>query len=316
MRVYRLQSPKAEAELAAKAEPNLRHIGFVGVTRRPWYDELQRGLAAYGHIEGETVPIHYRWSEGDSLRFPDLVKELLDLPVELSVATGTPPVAAAKQVTGTTPIVFVEVGDPVGYGIVPSLTRPDGNVTGLSNNLYEYAPRSLRLFKEIVPGASRVAILSPAHNTGAGEWIKSMEAVAQALDMVPRVYHASTAEELRRVLPGIDARTDVLVAAPDHGYLLHRATIVSAAMAAKIPVVCQQPEYVLEGALLSFDPNRVELYRRLAYYVDAVLKGARPCDLPIEEPAKSWLMINLRSAKSLGIEIPGPILMRADQVIE
>ena len=143
-----------------------------------------------------------------------------------------------------------------------------------------------------------------------------MEAVAQALDMVPRVYHASTADELRRVLPGIDARTDVLVAAPDHGYLLHRATIVSAAMAAKIPVVCQQPEYVLEGALLSFDPNRVELYRRLAYYVDAVLKGARPCDLPIEEPAKSWLMINLRSAKSLGIEIPGPILMRADQVIE
>jgi putative ABC transport system substrate-binding protein len=224
-------------------------------------------------------------------------------------------VAAAKQVTGTIPIVFVEVGDPVGYGIVASLTRPGGNVTGLSNNLYEYAPRSLRLFKDIAPGASRVAILCPAHNTGAGEWIKSMEAVSQALDMVPRVYHANTADELRRVLPGIDARTDVLVAARDRGYLLHRGMIIAAAMALKIPVVCQQPEFVLEGAL-SFDPNRVELYRRLAYYVDAVLKGARPSDLPVEEPAKSWLMINLRTAKVLGIEIPGPILMRADQVIE
>src|SRR5215469_14557015 len=143
-----------------------------------------------------------------------------------------------------------------------------------------------------------------------------MEAVSQALDMIPRVYHANTADELRRVLPGIDARTDVLAVASGLDYLLHRAMIISAAMAMEIPVVCQQPEFVLEGALLSFDPNRVELYRRLAYYVDAVLKGARPCDLPIEEPAKSWLMINLRSAKSLGIEIPGPILMRADQVIE
>lgn len=218
--------------------------------------------------------------------------------------------------TSTIPIVFVEVGDPVGYGIVPSLARPGGNVTGLSNNLYEYAPRSLRLFKDIVPGASRVGILCPAHNTGADEWIKSMEAVSQALDMIPRTYRANTADELRRVLPGIDARTDVLAAAPDHSYLLHRATIISAAMSLKIPVVCQQPEYVLDGALLSLDPNRVELYRRLAYYVDAVLKGARPSDLPIEEPAKSWLMINLRTAKSLGIEIPGPILMRADQIIE
>jgi putative tryptophan/tyrosine transport system substrate-binding protein len=167
-----------------------------------------------------------------------------------------------------------------------------------------------------VPGASRLGILSPAHNTGAAEWITSMEAVSQALDMVPRAYRANTADELRRVLSGINARTDVLVTAPDHSYLLHRTMIISAAMALRIQVVCQQPEYVLDGALLSFDPNRVEMYRRLAYYVDAVLKGARPSDLPIEEPAKSWLMINLRTAKSLGIEMPGPVLMRADQIIE
>jgi hypothetical protein len=204
VRVYRLRTPTAQTEPGEKAEPNLRHIGFVGVTRRAWYDELRRGPVAYGHLDGQTIRIHYRWSEGDSSRFPDLVKELLDLPVELIVATGTPPVAAAKQMTSSIPIVFVEVGDPVGYGMVPSLARPGGNVTGLSNNLYEYAPRSLRLFKDIVPAASRVGILCPAHNTGADEWIKSMEAVSQVLDMVPRTYRANTADELRRVLSGID----------------------------------------------------------------------------------------------------------------
>jgi class 3 adenylate cyclase/ABC-type uncharacterized transport system substrate-binding protein len=312
LKVYRLRTRTAQIA----SEPNLRHIGFVGVTRRAWYDELRRALAVYGYLEGQTIRIHYRWSEGDASRFPDMVKELLNLPVELIVATGSPPVAAAKQMTRTVPIVFVEVGDPVGYGFVPSLMRPDGNMTGLSNNLYEYAPRSLRLFKDMVPGATRVGILCPAYLAGAGEWIKSMEAVSQALEMVPRVYHANTADELRRVFPGIDARTDVLAVAPGHDYLVHRAIIISTAMALKIPVICQQPEFVMEGALLSLDPNRVELYRRLAHYVNAVLQGARPSDLPIEEPTKSWLMINLRTAKSLGIEIPGPILMRADQIIE
>jgi putative ABC transport system substrate-binding protein len=305
--VYRLRTPKAQTEPAAKAEPNLRHIGFVGVTRRAWYDELRRSLAAYGYVDGQTTRIRYRWSEGDLSRYPDLVKELLDLPVELIVATGTPPVAAEKQMTSTIPIIFVEVGDPVGYGIVPSLARPGGNMTGQSNNLYEYAPRSLRLFKDIVPEASASASCVPRITRGAG-WIKSMEAVSQALDMVPRVYHANTADELRLVLPGIDARTDVLVAPSGDDHLGRHGIEDPGGLPAagirigrRAAVVRSEPR----GAV----PAACPLCRRGS-------QGALPSDLPIEEPAKSWLMINLRSAKSLSIEIPGPILMRADQIIE
>jgi class 3 adenylate cyclase/ABC-type uncharacterized transport system substrate-binding protein len=316
MRVYRLPDPAAKTVPPTSAEPNLRHLGFLGVTRRPVYDELYRGLAAYGHVDGLTIRIHYRWSEGDYARFPELAKELIDVPVELIIATGTPPVLAAKQATSTIPIVMIEVGNPVGYGVVPSLTRPGGNVTGLSNSLYEYAPRCLRLFKEMMPRASRLAILAPTVGFAAEAWVRSVEGVVQTLEMVPRVYYAGNTDDLRRVLAGIDPRSDVLVPAPEHGLMLQRAIIIAAAMELKIPVVCQQPEYVRDGALLSFDPNRMEIYRRLAYYIDAILKGAQPSALPIEEPSRSWLMINLRTARTLGIEIPGPILMRADQAIE
>ena len=316
IRVYRLRDGVAKTVSPASAEPHLRHIGFLGVIRRQVYDELHRGLAAHGHIDGQTIRIHHRWSEGDQARLLGLAKELIDVPVELIIATGTPPVLAAKQATNTIPIVMIEVGDPVGYGVVSSLTRPSGNVTGLSNNLYDYAPRCLRLFKEILPDASRLTILAPTIGFAADAWVKSIEAVSQALEMVPKVYYAGDADDLRRVLAGIDPRTDVLVVGPDHGLILQRATIIAAAMELKIPVICQQPEFVRDGALLSFDPNRTEIYRRLAYYVDAILKGAQASALPIEEPNKSWLMINLRTAKTLGIEIPGPILMRTDQVIE
>ena len=185
------------------------------------------------------------------------------------------------------------------------MTRPGGNVTGLSNNLYEYGPRCLRLFKEIMPGASRLAILAPTIGPPAEAWVKSVEVVSLALEMVPKVYYAGNADDLRRVLAGIDPRSDVLFAAPPFGLVPQRTAIIAAAMELKIPVISQQPEFVLDGALLSFDPNRTEIYRRLAYYVDTILKGAQPSALPIEEPNKSWLMINLRTAKTLGIEIPG-----------
>jgi len=315
VRVYRLLTGAARTEPTALVEPGLRHIGFLGSTWRPPCDELRRALIAYGHIDGQTIRIHYRWNDGDQTQLPKLVKELVDMPVELIIATGTPPVQAAKLTTSTIPIVMIEVGDPVAYGIVPSLMRPDSNVTGLSNNLHEYAPRSVRLFKEIMPEASRLAILAPTLGPVADAWVKSVEGAAQALAMVPRVHHASNPGDLRRVFAGIDRQTEVLVLAPPHG-MLDPATVFAATMELQIPVICQWPEYLHDGALLSFFPDRTEIYRRLAYYVDAILKGAKPSELPIEEPSKSWLMLNLRTAKTLGIEIPGPILMRADEVIE
>jgi len=306
---------RLEPHPASPPAAGLRQIGFLGVAPRQVHDEFRRALAAYGYRDGETVQVHYCWSEGDYSRHPALLRELLDVPVEVLVASASPAVAAAKQATGTIPIVMVEVGDPVGYGFVSSLFRPNGNVTGISNNLHEYGPKALRLFKEIMPEATRVAILAPATNPGSTNAANAMEAVAQSLDMAPQVYYASTSE-ICVALAGLDKRTNVLVVVPDHGYMVHRTTIIDAAMAWRIPVICQLPEFVFDGALLSFDPNRTEIHRRLAYYVDALLKGAKPSELPIEEPSKHWIMLNLRTARQLGIDIPGPILMRADQVIE
>jgi len=189
----------------------------------------------------------------------------------------------------------------------------------MSNGLHEYAPRGLRLFKDIAPTAERVALLVPTFSPrflAAQGWLKSMEAVVHALDMRPTTHYASTEGEIRGAFAAMEGRVDVVVVVPDHSLLLHRRVIVGGGLERMIPVICPQPEFVLDGALLSVDPDRTPIYRRLAYYVDAILKGAKPSDLPIEEPSKSWLMPNLKTAKLLGIGIPGPILMRADQVIE
>jgi class 3 adenylate cyclase/ABC-type uncharacterized transport system substrate-binding protein len=298
--------------------PALRRIGVLGVAPRPIHEEFKRALAAYGHIDSRTIEVVYRWCDGDYARYPGLIRELVGLRVDLIIALASPAAIAAKQATTTIPVVVVEIGDPVAYGIVPSLLRPGGNITGMSNGLHEFAPRSLRLFKEIVPEATRVAFLAPDLTPVAlgRRWVESMEAVAHALDLTPRTYFASTGEECHSVINMMDRRTDVIVPSPDQSMLLNRAFIISAATALKIPVICQQPEFVLGGALLSLDPDRREVYRRVAYYVDAILKGVKPSELPIEEPSKSWLMINLKTANLLDIDIPGPILMRADQVIE
>ncbi|MGD9616065.1 MAG: ABC transporter substrate binding protein [Alphaproteobacteria bacterium] len=327
VRVYRLRLNGTSAELPARlalspkpsgrasAESGLRQIGYVGVASRPVTEEFRRALAAYGYIDGQTLRIHYRWSGDVYSRYPDLLRELIQLPVELLVADATPAVAAAKRATTTIPIVMVGVGDPVAYGIVPSLMNPDGNITGISGGLYDYLPRSLRLVREIMPESSRVAILSPAANPGTGGSVKLLEDTAHTLDMIPRAYSAMV-DELPAVLAAIDPRTDVLVVIPDQGFALNRSVIIEGAMAAKIAVVCPLAEYVPDGALMSLGPNRNEVYRRLAYFVDAILKGTPPQEIPIEEPANQWLSINLRIARILGITIPRPILMRANELIE
>jgi len=303
---------------SAAIAPGLRQIGYVGVVHRPVVEEFRRGLAAYGHVDSRTIQIHYRWSEGDYSRYPDLLRELMKIPVELIVADATPAVAAAKRATTCTPIVMVGVGDPVAYGIVPSLMRPGGNITGMSNAVHEDLPRGLRLFKEILPEATRVAILTPeaSNHPGVGPGVTWVEDAAHLLGMIPRVYSASTADELRATIAFMDRRTDVLIVIPDHRFAMNRSVILGGASTLKIPVLCPLPEYAREGALMSLGPNRTELYRRVAYFVDAILKGAQPSDLPVEEASKHWLVINLKTAAALGISIPGPILMRADELIE
>jgi class 3 adenylate cyclase/ABC-type uncharacterized transport system substrate-binding protein len=300
---------------APSSAQKMRCIGYLGVGPRPIDNEFRRALTTYGHVEGKTIEIHYRWSGGVLARNADLAQELVALGVELIVAAATPAVAAAKQVTSTIPIVMVEVGDPVAYGIVPSLLRPRGNVTGMSNGLHEFGPRSLRLFKEIVPEAIQVAVLVPVNAPGIAT--KSFEDAAHTLGMIPRTYVAGTADELYAVLAGLDRRTcDVLFVIPDHGLAVNRSIIISTATSLKIPVLCPWPAYVPDGGFMSLSPDRIEVHRRVAYYVDAILKGTPPRELPIEEPSKASLLINLRTARLLGITIPAPILMRADELIE
>jgi class 3 adenylate cyclase/ABC-type uncharacterized transport system substrate-binding protein len=292
-----------------------RSIGFLGVGPRPEHSEFRRALAAHGHLEAATIDIHYRWSGGVYARNAELAQELIALGVELIVAAATPAVIAAKEATSTIPIVMVGVGDPIGYGIVPSLMRPGGNVTGVSQGLHEVGPRSLRLFKEIVPDAVQAAILTPVNAPGVAT--KSFENAVDALGMSARTYVAGNASELYAVLGGLNRRTcDVLFVMPDHGLAVNRSIIISAATSLKIPVLCPNPEYIRDGGLMSLFPDQLEVQRRVAYYVDAVLRGTPPRELPIEEPSKALLLINPRAARLLGITIPAPILARADELIE
>jgi class 3 adenylate cyclase/ABC-type uncharacterized transport system substrate-binding protein len=332
VRVYRVraaaeatgpdQSPRPNKPLIAgrgtaapSSEQALRSIGFLGAGPRPEHSEFRRALATYGHVEATTIDIHYRWSGGVYARNADLAQELIALGVELIVAVATPAVIAAKQATSTIPIVMVGVGDPVGYGIVPSLMRPGGNVTGTSHAMHEFGPRGLRLFKEIVSDAAQAVVLSPV--TAPGPSIKSFEAAAHALGMIARTYLARTADELHAVLGALDRRTcDVLFVMPDQDLAVNRSIIISVATSLKIPVLCSTPEYVPDGGFMSLGPDRIESHRRVAYYVDAILNGTPPGELPIEEPSKGSLLINLRAARLLGITIPAPILARADELIE
>jgi putative ABC transport system substrate-binding protein len=311
----------AEPETTAPSSAQkMRSIGYLGVEPRGVIEEFRRRLATYGHVEGQTLQTHYRWSGGVYAGYPDMVRELIDLGVELIVAVATPALAAAKQATSTIPIVMVEVGDPVGYGIVPSLMRPDGNITGMSHAQHEFAPRGLRLLKEIVPDAIRVALLAPANSPGINAVAsarQTWEEVIQALGMIPRTYYVGSPEEIRAALAGLDRRNcDLLVVVSDHGLVANRSIVIAAATALKIPVFCPSPAYVRDGGLLALSPDLTEVHRRLAYYVDAILKGTPPSALPIEEPTKWTLQINLKTAKTLGITIPAPILMRADELIE
>ena len=301
-----------------EAAPGMPNIGYLGVSHRSVVDEFCRSLAAYGYVNEHTVKIHFSWCEGDYSRYPALVQRLLEIPVELIVADATPAVSAVKKATQSIPIVMVGVGDPVAYGIVPSLLSPSGNITGMSGGLDYYQPRNLRLLKEMMPDINRVAILAPGtvHHAGVGSGVKSFEDAAHALDISTRVLSASTADELRDVLAQMDRRVDALVVIPDQGFLLNRQVILAGAAAAKIPVVCPYPEYVPDGALMSLGPNRPEVYRRLGYFVDMILKGTSPSALPVEEPTKHWLSLNLNTARTLRINIPAPILSRADELFE
>jgi len=311
------------APLAAKAQQpgKVARIGvlsFGSATPGSHIDEaFRQQLRELGYVEGQNIVIEYRWAEGRAERLPDLAAELVRLKVDVIVAGGTPPPLAAKHATRTIPIVMAAAGDPVGSGLVASLARPGGNVTGLSTFTPELAGKRLQLLKEVVPGVSRVAVLWNAANPYAVLNMRETEAAAQTLGVQVQSLEVRGPDDFENALPAaIRGRAGALIVVDDPLTFAYRMRIADFAARNRLPAMYGFREFAEAGGLTAFGANLADLYRRAATYVDKILKGAKPSDLPVEQPTKFELVINMKTAKALGLTIPQSLLLRADQVIE
>ena len=267
-------------------------------------------------IENRNVVIEYRWAEGRQERFAEIAAEFVQLKVDLIVAPTTPAVMAAKQATSLIPIVIATADDPVGTGLVASLARPGGNVTGLSNQISDTSPKRLELLREVVPGLRRLAILFNVGNPGAVLDIREFEAAVRMFGLEALTFEIRRAEDIAPGFEALKGRADALYVGADPLVNTNRVRINTLALAARLPTMHGVRDYVEAGGLMSYGPNILDQYRRAADYVDKILRGAKPGDLPVEQPTKFDLIINLTTAKALGLTIPPSVLARADEVIE
>ena len=309
--------------LAAEAQPAGRvyRIGFLGNSTAALEANLvgpfREGLRDLGYVEGRNVLIEYRWAEGKYDRFPALIGELLALKVAVIVTAGTPATLAVKKATTSVPLVMLAVGDPVGTGIVPSLSHPGGNITGLTAISTEMDAKRLELLREVVPSVSYIALLWNAASPLQVLAEKQVQAAAQVLRMRVLSLGVKTEEEIKSALAVMAReRPDALLVLADRLLLHHRALIMDFATRHRLPGVHAYRELVEAGGLMSFGPSYADMHKRAAYFVDRILKGAKPGDLPVERPLTFELVINLKTAKALGLTIPPSLLQRADQVIE
>jgi len=306
----------------AQQSSGLRRIGYLGSSSpslEPHYVEaFRQQLRDLGYIEGQHIAIEYRWAEGRDDRLPDLAAGLVRLDPAVIVTTGTPGTLAAMQATKTIPIVMASSADPVRSKIVASLARPGGNVTGFTILGPELEGKRMELLKQAVPRLSRVAVLWNPANPGIAFYLEAIEAAGRALHVtVGPVVEVRQAEELESAFSTIaKARPDALAVLADRSLLAHRRRIVEFAAARRLPGMYPYGEYVDAGGLVSYAPSNTELFRGAATYVDKILKGAKPGNLPVQEPTKFELVINLRTAKTLGLTIPQSLQLRADRIIQ
>jgi putative ABC transport system substrate-binding protein len=310
----------AEAQQAAKV-PRIGYLALNLAASPHLHEAFRQGLRDLGYVEGRNVVIEYRDAEGKFERLPALAAELVALKVDVIVAAaGTPLALAAKQATRTLPIVFIAVADPVTSGLVTSLARPGGNVTGLTNVAPDLVGKGLELIKQAVPGVSRVAVLwqpGAVPERTAKNMLKEAEVAARALGVRLQVVEARGPDDFDRAFSEITrARASALTVFGSSMFFSERRRLVDLAAKNRLPAVYQWREGVDAGGLMAYGPNIPDLFRRAAGYVDKILKGAKPADLPIEQPTKFELVINLKTAKALGLTIPQSLLQRADQVIE
>jgi len=304
----------------AQQSAKLPTIGLLGsstpLAMSQWVAAFVQRLRDLGWTEGRTVVIEYRWAEGRSSRAAEIAAEFVRLKVDVIVTYSTSPVLAAKQATSVIPIVFAAANDPVGANLVASLARPGGNVTGLSVQQTDVAGKKLELLREVVPGLRHLAIMANTGNPGVMLEMGEAQAAARTLGLEAITVEIRRAED---IAPGFDAlkgRAEALYVCTDPLVVTNRARIHTLAMGARLPTIYNSREYVEAGGLMSYGPNFPDLFRRAADYVDKILRGAKPGDIPVEQPTKFDLIINLTTAKALGLKIPPTLLARADEVIE
>ncbi|HEV8456700.1 MAG TPA: ABC transporter substrate-binding protein [Methylomirabilota bacterium] len=278
---------------------------------------FREGLHELGYVEGENITIELRNAAGTNERLSALADELVRLKVDVILAVNTPAAQAAKKATPAIPIVMTRIGDPVKSGLVRSLARPGGNVTGLSVNTPELGPKRIQLLREIVPGISRVGVLFNADNPSSTVHTAELERASSQLGLqILRLPVRNRPSDLAGAFQAASrARAEALAVVDDTAVTKHRGQILTLAANHSLPVVSIYKDFAEAGGLIAYGPNLPALYRRSAHYVDRILKGAKPSDLPIEEPTQFDLVVNLKAAKALGLTIPQSILLRADEVI-
>jgi putative ABC transport system substrate-binding protein len=305
--------------LAGRAQQKLPTIGFLGASTPAAWGSLvaafERRLRELGWIEGRTITITYSWAEGRSERYDEIAAEFVRRKVDVIVTSGGA-VLAAKQATSTIPIVFAMAVDPVGGGLVASLARPGGNVTGVSSQSADLAGKRLELLREVVPALHRLAIIANIDYPAAAEEMGEVQMMAGSLGLEIVRWEIRRADDIARAFEAFKGRVDALYVVIDPLVFGNRVRINTLALAARLPAICALREYVQTGALMSYGPDYPDLFRRAAEYVDKVLRGAKPADLPVEQPTKFDFVINLTTAKALGLTVPRMLLGRADEVIE
>jgi len=309
----------AEAQQPAKI-PRIGYVSGTGDPSNPgpYVEAFRQGLRDLGHIDGKNIVIEYRGAEGNLARVPGLVNELVQLKVDVLVVPIRSAILAAKHATKTIPIVMVSGGDPVATGLIDSLARPGGNITGLSTLSRELIGKRLELLTEVVPRLSRVGVLQNQDEKTAPDNFKEHETAARALKIQLQSL------EVRGLNPDIEGafqaaakgRANALITVTSAPLFLQRKRIADLAIKNRLPSMYQGSDWVESGGLMSYSTNDLEAFRRAAYYVDKILKGTKPTDLPVEQPTKFELVINLKTAKALGLTIPPLVLMRAGKVIK
>ena len=314
-----LATPAASA--LAQESARIATVGFLLPTTGPDYDPmlaiLRGKLAELGYVEGQNIRFEYRGAYGQVDRLPSLTEELLRLNVDVIVAVATPEVQAAQLATRNIPIVMVAVVDPVASGFVASLARPGGNITGLSLLSAELSGKRLELLKEVVPGVSRVAVLWNPANPSNALHIGATKVAAQALGVQLQPLEVRRPQDLESAFQAAArGRAGALIALDDPLIIADRTRIVALAAKTRLPAMYGLTAYAKAGGLITYGPNIPDLYQQAAVFVGKILKGAKPADLPVAQPTKFELVINLKTAKTLGVTIPLSVLARADEVIQ